>query len=556
MREKKREKDAPSLSIDMASFELPSPLPPWPPGEGFAMGKMNLGEIEVCEVTSFAEVWVAHEGGPGNLGAAFFSPSSIPAGFFPLDATPSAEELLSLAGSSSERTSEEVPPPSSSRRWTTPSSGAAPDGISDRYSAVGLVVTSSPEKPSPEEIRCVRSELTERCEVDGELWSDGKGFNLSRQRPTERGSRATGVAVGTFTAAAAAPPLLCLKNSSSLTSTMPNKAQIEALVKTYSPWIFCHPKDPYFPSSVAWFFTNGATLHKKGDPIPIAVDPSGGNLPQGGANDGEYWLDVPAGGAARERILKGDLPSSEAYLQVKPMLGAPSRTWPSGVPHHPPRRHRPAHRRLEHLTLRISNFSGKLRRVYFSQHSAGEWVEASKLEFHNGNKPIAYASLHGHAMYPAAGLYMQGSAAAGIRNDAAGGGPAMDTGERWNLVAAPHLGDAAAPSPPPWLDYRRQWGPKLTYWTSGVLQKVAGFLPSEMFGEEGPTGPRRRAAGKGREVYPIVTLYSQGDVKKMVSDEVCCKIIDERNLNNFTPCRPMIMLQGYMVIDYYLLYIY
>lgn len=45
---------------------------------------MNLGEIEVCEVTSFTEVWAAHEGGRGNLGAAFFSPSSVPAGFFPL----------------------------------------------------------------------------------------------------------------------------------------------------------------------------------------------------------------------------------------------------------------------------------------------------------------------------------------------------------------------------------------------------------------------------------------------------------------------------------------
>lgn len=383
---------------------------------------------------------------------------------------------------------------------------------------MGLVVTSSPEKPSLEEIRCVRSELTELCEADGELWSDGKGFKVSRQRPTERGSRATGVTVGTFTAATLAAPLFCLKNTSSLTSSMPNKAQIEALVKTYSPWIFSHPKDPYLPSSVAWFFTNGAALHKKGDPTPTAIDPDGGNLPQGGANDGEYWLDVPAGGAARERVLKGDLPSSEAYLHVKPMLGGTFTDMAFWIffPFNGPARGKLGFLTLplgatgrhvgdwEHLTLRVSNFSGELRRVYFSQHSAGEWVEASKVEFHEGNKPVSYASLHGHALYPAAGLYMQGSTFAGIRNDAAGGGPAMDAGERWKLIAAPHLGDGAAPSPPPWLDYRRQWGPTLTYWTAG-LQKVAGFLPREVFGEEGPTGPKEKGSWEGDEKYNVTS---------------------------------------------------
>ena len=30
----------------------------------------------------------------------------------------------------------------------------------------------------------------------------------------------------------------------------------------------------------------------------------------------------------------------------------------------------------EHLTLRVSNFSGELLRMYFSQHSAGTWVNA------------------------------------------------------------------------------------------------------------------------------------------------------------------------------------
>ncbi|WZZ48458.1 hypothetical protein YC2023_048565 [Brassica napus] len=72
----------------------------------------------------------------------------------------------------------------------------------------------------------------------------------------------------------------------------------------------------------------------------------------------------------------------------------------------------------EHFTLRISNFSGKLQRMYLSQHSKGSWIDAPEIEFKSGgNIPVAYASLNGHAMYAKPGLVLQGRDYVGIRKE-------------------------------------------------------------------------------------------------------------------------------------------
>ncbi|CAN6994854.1 unnamed protein product [Brassica rapa subsp. trilocularis] len=71
------------------------------------------------------------------------------------------------------------------------------------------------------------------------------------------------------------------------------KVQIDALFKTYAPLIHFHKDEKYLPSSVNWFFSNGALLYKKGEESnPVPVEPNGSNLPQGEANDGLYWFRV------------------------------------------------------------------------------------------------------------------------------------------------------------------------------------------------------------------------------------------------------------------------
>ena len=86
--------------------------------------------------------------------------------------------------------------------------------------------------------------------------------------------------------------------------------------------------------------------------------------------------------------------------------------------HNPIRENRGTHWGLGNFTLRISNFSGKLQRMYLSQHSKGSWIDAPEIEFKSGgNIPVAYASLNGHAMYAKPGLVLQGRGDVGIRND-------------------------------------------------------------------------------------------------------------------------------------------
>ncbi|KAA8520313.1 hypothetical protein F0562_014569 [Nyssa sinensis] len=533
-------------------FKLTSPIPNWPPGEGFARGNIDLGGLQVCQISTFTKVWATHEGGPDNLGATFFEPSPVPEGFFVLGCygQPNNMPLFGWVLAGKDVTNDPSggalkQPIDYTLVWSSESLKIKQDGSGciwlptppDGYKAIGHVVTSTPEKPSLDKIRCVRSDLTDVCEADLWIWGLGKeinanGFNVLSLRPTNIGTQALGVSTGTFIAqnsGTAALPLACLKNVKANSSSMPNLSQIEALVQAYSPWVYFHPDEQYLPSSVSWFFKNGALLYKKGegsDPSHVSVEPTGSNLPQGGSNDGAYWLDLPVDEKTKEQVKKGDLQDAEVYLHVKPMLGAtftdiavwifypfngPSRakieiiTVPLGkIGEHVGD--------WEHVTLRVSNFNGELKGVYFSQHSGGTWVSASELEFQNGNKPVAYSSLNGHASYSKPGLVLQGNGGIGIRNDTAKSKMVMDTGTRFLVVAAEHLGSGIVE--PPWLNYAREWGPKISYDIEDEIKKVEKLLPgtlkrafekfvkglpSEVLGEEGPTGPKMKNNWSGDE---------------------------------------------------------
>ncbi|KAE8713748.1 non-specific lipid-transfer protein 8-like [Hibiscus syriacus] len=404
----------------------------------------------------------------------------------------------------------------------------APQG----YKAVGHVVTNTNAKPSPDKIRCVRSDFTDEAENYTWIWGPGKDMNANEinffsSRPVNRGTQDMGVCVGTFVAQKSS--LACLKNVKPNLSCMPNLEQIDTLFKAYSPWIYFHPKEAYLPSSVTWFFMNGALLYTTGEESkPVPIEQTGSNLPQGGSNDGKYWLDLPVDEANKERVKKGDLQNSQVYLHVKPMLGATYTDIAIWVfyPFNGPAKAKVELIDIplgkigehvgdwEHVTLRISNFNGELHRMYFSEHSGGSWVDGSDLEFQHGNKPCAYSSLHGHAMYSKPGLVLQGSGGIGIRNDTAKSKIVMDTGLQFSVVAAEYLGTTAVVEPP-WLNYFRKWGPNISYDLADEIKKVEKILPgklktafekfvnglpNEVLGEEGPTGPKVKRNWNGDEI--------------------------------------------------------
>ena len=503
----------------------------------------------MCQISSFTKVWATHEGGPDNLGATFFEPSSIPDGYYMLGcyAQPNNRLLFGWVLAAKDDTDEALlkQPIDYSLVWSSESLKIKQDGdgyiwlpiAPEGYQALGQVVTNTQDKPSLEKVRCVRSDFTDQSENYTWIWGPGKEinakeFNLFSLRPINRGSQDMGVCVGTFVAqnpnAGSSAPLACLKNIKSNISCMPNLRQIETLFQAYSPWIYFHPDETYLPSSVNWFFVNGALLYTEGEESkPISIEPTGSNLPQGGSNDGNYWLDLPMDKASKERVKKGDLQDSQVYLHVKPMLGVTYTDIQIWVfyPFNGPAKAKIKFINIplgrigehvgdwEHVTLRISNFNGELHSMYFSEHSGGSWVNASELEFQGGNKPFTYSSLHGHAMYSKPGLVLQGSGGIGIRNDTAKSKILMDTGLQNSLVAAEYLGSTIIE--PPWLNYFRKWGPKISYGLADEIKKVEKLLPGklksafekfvkslpkEVLEQEGPTGPKMKRNWSGDEV--------------------------------------------------------
>ncbi|KAL8112816.1 hypothetical protein AgCh_020206 [Apium graveolens] len=159
--------------------------------------------------------------------------------------------------------------------WSTESYNVTQDNIGyiwlpvapDGYTALGHVVTTSPQKPPLDKVRVVRTDLTESVETDTWIWGGAYGFHFYSSRPVERGTEALD--------------------------------QVKALIQTYAPVVYFHPDELFFPSSVNWFFQNGALLFTKGkesDAVSIAQD--GSNLHFKGSStlsmhDKGNWASAP-----------------------------------------------------------------------------------------------------------------------------------------------------------------------------------------------------------------------------------------------------------------------
>lgn len=534
-------------------FKLPITSNSWPEGNGFASGVLDLGKLQVSQVSTFKKVWGAYEGGPDDKGASVYEPSGIPQGYSMLGSysQPNNKPLFGyvlVAKDVSQSTSNGTlkSPIDYTFVFNTTSVSASQDFslfiwlpvAPDGYKALGHVVTTTVDKPSLDKIKCVRSDLTDQCETSSWIWGSNN-FNFYDVRPSNRGVQAPSVRVGTFIAqigeASNPPSISCLKNLNSITQIMPNLKQIEAVLQVYSPFLYLHPDEKYLPSSVNWFFSNGALLYKKGqesNPVPIAQN--GTNLPQDPNTDGEYWIDVPVNDANKERVEIGNIQSGESYVHVKPMLGGTFTDFVMWVfyPFNGPGRAKVKFINIklgrigehvgdwEHVTLRVSNLDGQLWHVYFSQHNHGSWIDSSQLEYQNDTRsvgfptkrPIVYATLHGHASYPHVGLVLLGKDGVGARDDTDRGGNVMDLG-KFVLVSADYLGKSVIE--PPWLNFYREWGPNINFSLDGELKSIEKFLPGklkdrfenfvrglpkELLEEEGPIGPKQKNNWSGDEV--------------------------------------------------------
>ena len=147
-------------------------------------------------------------------------------------------------------------------------------------------------------------------------------------------------------------------------------------------------------------------------------------------------MDFPKDGIGASRVKQRDLQSVEAYVHIKPMLGricSDIAMW-LFYPFNGPRTLKVRLLNIglgkigehvgdwEHFTLRINNLTGKLWRVYLSQHKSGQWLDTSELEYIEGctDRAVIYSSKYGHANYPKEGDFLEGDTELqiGLRNDA------------------------------------------------------------------------------------------------------------------------------------------
>ncbi|KAK6915314.1 Vacuolar protein sorting-associated protein 62 [Dillenia turbinata] len=543
-------------------FSLPSPLPVWPSGNGFGTGRICLGEIEVYKITEFESVWSCNPPRGKSKGVTFYKAASIPDGFSslgdycqPIDRPVKgyvlvAREVIAPDTKSGCNHRSVLDSPALTKPvgymlvWNSDSPHDdcvyiwLPDPPSG-YKAVGFVVTTTPDEPSLDEIRCVRADLTDMCEISEKILDMEADVSKSRVqvyniRPCLRGISRTGVSVGTFFCTThliseVYLSIACLKNLDSTLHAMPNLNQIHALINHYGPTVYFHPKEIYMPSSVSWFFKNGALLYRNGKSEGEPIDYMGSNLPAGGTNDGEFWIDLPEDNDRRSYIKKGNLESAELYVHVKPALGGTFTDIAMWVfcPFNGPSTLKVGLMTIEmnkigehigdweHYTLRLCNFTGELWGMFFSQHSGGSWVDAYDLEFIDGNKPIVYSSKNGHASFPHPGIYAQGpkKLGIGIINDVGKSKYFIDSSSRYQIIGAEYLGDGVI-TEPFWLQYMREWGPMIVYDVTTELENILNRLPifvrfsvetlfdlfpTELYGEEGPTGPKEKDSWEGDE---------------------------------------------------------
>ncbi|KAF1866751.1 hypothetical protein Lal_00018136 [Lupinus albus] len=490
-------------------------------GDGFATGFIDLGGLQVTQISEFNKVWSTRDGGLDNIGATIFEPQNIPEGFYMLGSysQPNNKALygwvLVAKDVSSNTTNPTLKQPIDyTLVWSSESLNINQEGHAyvwlpttpNGYKAVGNVVTTTLDKPSLDKIRCVREDLTDQSEQYSLIWSNNDFF-VYDVRPNNRGTQAPGVRVGTFVAQTVETTtnlsISCLKNiNANKTSSMPNLQQIDTIMKIYSPLLVLHPEEEFYPSSINWFFSNGALLYTKGQESKrVKIEPNGTNLPQNGTNDGAYWIDLPADGENKDRVRKGNLNSSTSYVHVKPTYGNTFTDLALWVfyPFNGPGRAK-------------VKFIKNIKLGKIGEHVA-DWEHVTlRLEFKVGNKPNAYSTLNGHASYPHVGLTLLGKDGVGAKDDIEQSDFVFNLAA-YELISAEYIGFAVIE--PPWLNFNRQWGPSIDYdldkelnkvkdhlprFLKSLINKILEVLPKEVLREEGPTGPKDKNNWSGDEV--------------------------------------------------------
>jgi hypothetical protein len=185
---------------------------------------------------------------------------------------------------------------------------------------------------------------------------------------------------------------------------------MEELIKKYSPILYFHSNEKYFPCSIDWLLNysvlvdfNSKTRINKPTQKDLYDNAKKYNFQRVG--EGEVILsygeevfrgqqpltDVPCYVISREKNNKIYI----TYIFLYPYNGSYDIAGLVGLGEHPAD--------LEHITVECSK-DGNIERVFFGAHGTkdGRWVKKDEVEFENGHI-VAYVAYSGHGLYNKSG---------------------------------------------------------------------------------------------------------------------------------------------------------
>ena len=185
----------------------------------------------------------------------------------------------------------------------------------------------------------------------------------------------------------------------------------EQLLDKFSPVMYLHPDEKYFPCSIDWLLQNSRLLDftRGTDISPVTHQALYDQAVQDNfakRSDGDLVLSFDS------QVYKGEHPMKNVpcyalyrvknskiyltYIFLYAKNGEYSILGLANAGQHPAD--------LEHLTLELDS-SQRLIRVMYSAHGSadGRWVKANDVEMENG-KIVCYMALNGHGLYPKEGI--------------------------------------------------------------------------------------------------------------------------------------------------------
>ncbi len=380
--------------------------------------------------------------------------------------------------------------------WTDRGSGAHKDGSFWRplppkgYVALGVVANLGHGKPDVNVMVCIREDLVVDGHVGSLIWNDAKtgakhDFSAWSILPNSSEGLTGGnfIGVATHNKPSASPVFHCLDSRKVMFPSAPSLSELSELANKYAPIVYFEKEEHYYMCSIEYFLEN-AQLLDKNTKKTSTVTPE--NIPTGAANKDKYQLILSnkacrAGSLADAKTYVHAMPSSAYttdlqywFLYTYNGPGTARIKWlvadttvHSGNPSLTPLGEHEGD--WEHVTIRISNLTRQVEKIYFSQHGDGAWVDADDIEF-QGKQPIVYSSKNGHASYPHVGSnytehrkYGAGFLTAlefFLRNDT-NKGRMKNFATCTEVVSADYLG-SDKPEEPRWLNYLGRWGASTT----------------------------------------------------------------------------------------------